>query len=278
MIDSIADLLRPTAPVVAVLPLHGTIGALGPIRGGMTLSALAPRIEKAFRLRRLAAVALAINSPGGAAAQADLIARRIRALSVEKRIPVFAFCEDVAASGGYWLACAADEIYATESSIVGSIGVVAAGFGFQGAIDKLGIERRLHTAGERKAMLDPFRPEKAEEVERLHAIQQDIHETFMRHVRDRRGERLKAPEKELFSGEFWTGRRALDLGLIDGIGDLREIMRQRFGERVRLHAIRPRPSLMRRLRGGSAGSEAAAWTEGVISAIEERALWSRYGL
>lgn len=269
-------------PSVAVLPLTGVIGSLGPMRSGMTLAALAPRIEQAFKLPRLKAVALAINSPGGSAVQSALIAGRIRALAEENEVPVIAFAEDVAASGGYWLATAADEIYADQSSIVGSIGVVASGFGFQGLIERFGIERRLHTAGEKKAMLDPFQPEKSEEVEHLKVIQQEIHETFMGQVRSRRGDRLKAAEDELFSGAFWTGARALDLGLVDGLGDLRQVMRSRYGEKVRLRRIEaPKPWWRRLSRGtGDTGMERLAQqaSGGLLAAAEERALWSRYGL
>ena len=198
---------------------------------------------------QLKAVALAINSPGGSAAQSALIARRIRDHSREKKIPVIAFCEDVAASGGYWLACIGDEIYADANSIVGSIGVVAATFGFPDLLRKIGIERRVHTAGERKAMLDPFRPEDPDEVERLQAIQRQIHENFIDWVRERRGDRLKGSDAELFSGEFWTGQRAVELGLVDGIDDLRGAMRRRFGDQVRLRPVVSDTRMLRRWLG-----------------------------
>jgi len=177
-----------------------------------------------------------VNSPGGFPVQSTLIAKRIRDLAQERQVPVLAFCEDVAASGGYWLACAADEIFAQESSVIGSIGVISSGFGFQEAIAKLGIERRLYTAGEKKSLLDPFQPEKPEDVKRLEALQSDIHASFMDLVRSRRGKRLKGDEKDVFSGAFWTGRRALELGLVDGIGDLRTVLRDRFGDKVRVTA------------------------------------------
>jgi serine protease SohB len=267
---------REPAPVVAVVRLAGIIGQAGPLRRGLALATLAPVIERAFRMRRLTAVALAVNSPGGSPVQAALIAGRIRALADEKGIPVFAFAEDVAASGGYWLALAADEVFADASSIVGSIGVVTGGFGFPELLKRAGIERRLHTAGENKAMLDPFLEEKPGDVEHLEALQREIHETFKEQVRQRRGDRLVAPEEELFSGAFWTGRRALELGLIDGIGDLRQVLRERFGDTVRF-----RPVGMRRgwwpWRSGSAAAH-ADWASALVAAIEERLMWNRFGV
>ena len=258
-------------PVVAVLRLEGAIGRMGPWRGGLTLPGLAGAIERAFALPRLKAVALQVNSPGGSPVQSGLIQRRIRALADEKKVPVVAFVEDVAASGGYWIALAADEILADENSIVGSIGVLSAGFGFQNLIERAGIERRVHTAGTRKAMLDPFRAEQAEDVAHLHALQGEMHESFKALVRARRGATLTAAEDELFEGAFWTGRKALSLGLIDGIGDLRETMRRRFGEKVKLRVVGGAPSWRRRLGLAAAG-------EGLIGAVEERLMWMRYGL
>jgi signal peptide peptidase SppA len=263
-------------PTVAILRLSGAIGMPLPLRGdSLSLATLAGPIDRAFALRNLKAVALAINSPGGAAVQSALIARRIRALAVEKNVPVLAFVEDVAASGGYWLATAADEIYADEASIVGSIGVISAGFGFTELLQRLGIERRVHTAGPRKAMLDPFRPERPEEVARLVQLQQEIHQGFKAQVRERRGGRLKGDEAELFSGEFWTGRPALARGLIDGIGDLRGVLRGRFGDRVKLVPVgAPRGWLRRRLGLGLPEN----WADQAVAALAERALWGRFGL
>jgi signal peptide peptidase SppA len=268
-------------PVVSVLRLAGVIGGLGRIRRGLNLASQAHLIERAFKMPRLSAVALAINSPGGSPVQSALIGERIRALAEEKEVPVIAFCEDVAASGGYWLACAADEIYAHESSIVGSIGVISAGFGFPELLGKIGVERRIHTSGERKSMLDPFRAEQAEDVERLKAIQSDIHGGFKDYVRARRGDRLKGDEAELFSGEFWTGRRAAELGLVDGLGNLRQVMRARFGEKVKLRVIDgPRRwRLPLGLASGAApGPDLSTAAHALVDAAEERALWSRYGL
>ena len=233
-------------------------------------------------MRRVSAVALAINSPGGSPVQSHLIHLRIRQLSAEHKVPVIAFAEDVAASGGYMLACAADEIICDESTIIGSIGVIGGSFGFSGLLEKLGIERRLYTSGERKAMLDPFLPEKPEDVERLKSVQHDIHEDFIALVKGSRGARLTGPENDLFSGEFWTGRKAVTLGVADGIGDLRTVLRQRFGEDVRMPLVGPERSLFGRTRPGVALRERlfgdVGLAEEVISALEERALWSRYGL
>ncbi|MCG8358416.1 MAG: S49 family peptidase, partial [Kiloniellales bacterium] len=224
-------------PVVAVLRLSGVIGSMGPLRSGLTLSRLAEPIERAFKVKHLKAVALAVNSPGGSPVQSALIANRIRSLAEEKKVKVFAFTEDVAASGGYWLACAADEIYADESSIIGSIGVISQGFGFTEAIQRLGIERRVHTAGDKKSLLDPFREEDPTDVKRLKAIQKEVHESFKDLVRQRREGRLKASERTLFTGEFWTGRKSLELGLVDGLGELRQVMRERYGKKVRLKRV-----------------------------------------
>jgi signal peptide peptidase SppA len=273
---------RNPKPVVAVLPLSGVISARGRFSQGLSLQALAPRIERAFKIKHLKAVALAINSPGGSPVQSALIAGRIRDLAAEMDVPVFAFIEDVGASGGYWLACAGDEIYAEASSIVGSIGVVSGGFGFTELIAKLGVERRMHTSGDKKGMLDPFSPEKAADVKHLKALQADIHEDFKEMVRARRGTRLKADEKELFSGAFWTGRKALELGLIDGLGALRPMMRERFGEDVGLRLIdERRPWWRRRLSGGVAAGEGSPGLDlggALVAAVEERLWWNRFGL
>jgi serine protease SohB len=235
-----------TAPVVTVVRLAGIIGSLGPFRRGLSLRGMAGQLERAFKPKRLKAVALAISSPGGSPVQSALIFRRIRQLARKKDVPVLVFIEDVAASGGYWLACAGDEIYADENSIVGSIGVVGGSFGFQEAIKRLGIERRVHTAGENKSVLDPFLPEDPHDVTRLKAIQADVHESFKTLVRSRRGKKLRAPEDQLFNGDFWTGKRAQELGLIDGLGDLRAVVMDRFGSDVRLVPVGERVGWLRR--------------------------------
>lgn len=252
-------------PRVAVIRLSGTIGGAG--RGaGLNDASLAPMIERAFR-RKPAAVALSINSPGGSPVQSSLIAARIRRLADERSVPVHAFVEDVAASGGYWLACAADDIWADDSSILGSIGVISAGFGFHQLIDRWGIERRVHTAGESKSTLDPFRPERPEDVARLHKILGPIHEAFKDHVRARRGVRLAA-DRDLFTGEFWAGREALRLGLADGIGHLVPRMKQLYGDKVLFEVHSMRRPLLRRL-GVSA--------DAILDAAEDRAAFQRFG-
>lgn len=265
-------------PVVSVLRLSGVIGSGGMLRSGLSLEGIEDQISAAFDVPRAKSVAIAINSPGGSPVQSELIAKRIRDLAHENELPVVVFCEDVAASGGYWIACAADEIFAAEGSIIGSIGVVTAGFGFTEAIEKLGVERRLHTSGANKGMLDPFTPEKAEDVARLKSIQSDLHESFKNHVRKRRGDRLKGDEEELFSGAFWVGEKAKDLGLVDGIGDMRSVLRERFGEKVVLREIEGKKPFLRKLGIGS-GRQALAELPGAsLAAIEERAMWSRFGL
>ena len=223
---------RPGIPVVPVVRLSGVIGVMTPLRPGLMLSTMAKTLERAFSVRHVRAVALVINSPGGSPAQSNLIFRRIRQLAAEKDIPVLAFIEDVGASGGYMLACAADEIICDPYSIVGSIGVVGGSFGFPKAMEKLGIERRLYTSGDRKAMLDPFLPEKPDDVKRLKAIQKDIHDQFIALVKERRGSKLKGADKTLFSGEFWTAQKAIELGIADRIGDLRSTLRERYGDKV----------------------------------------------
>jgi len=263
-------------PIVPVIRLAGLIGSL-PLRGaGLSLTGLERAIERAFAVRRAPAVALAINSPGGSAVQAALIAGRIRTLAERNQRPVLAFVEDVAASGGYWLATAADEILVDPSSILGSIGVISASFGFAQAIERLGIERRVHTAGARKSFLDPFRPERAEDLALLAELQGDIHERFKEQVRTRRAGRLKAAEAELFDGRVWTGVRAVAVGLADGLGELRTTLEERFGADVRVRLVNPpRPRLLSRMGLGTLAAEAAA--EG-LALLEERALRARLGL
>jgi signal peptide peptidase SppA len=278
---------REPPPRVAVLRLAGVIGSLGPLRQGLTGHGLERSIARAFELPDLAAVALSVNSPGGSPAQAALIGKRIRDLAAEKDVKLLAFCEDVAASGGYWLAAAADEIFVQESSIVGSIGVISSGFGFGGLIDRFGIERRVHTAGEKKSMLDPFKPENPDDIARLKAIQEEIHGHFKDWVTERRGPKLTADSQTLFSGEFWTGGKAIELGLADARGELHSVLRERYGDKVRIVPIRPRRSwLMERFGSESETSHGlgarsllpSTWAGDLLAALEERGLWSRFGL
>lgn len=254
-------------PTVAVIRLAGVIGGQG--RGSLNDAALAPVIEKAFAKGKPAAVALEINSPGGSPVQSSLIAARIRRLAEEKNIPVFAFVEDVAASGGYWLAVAADEIYADRSSVVGSIGVISASFGLDRLIESYGVERRVYTAGKSKSMLDPFRPENPDDVARLKTLLEDIHVNFKDHITERRGDKLPA-DLDLFTGEVWLGKKAIELGLIDGIGHLRPMMKERFGKKVRLRAYNVKRGFLSRF--------GAQMVNDAVHGIEERAAFARFGL
>jgi len=276
MLSWIRERLLRRGPVVPVVSLTGVIMAGGRLGvRGLSIEGVATTLRRAFNMKGARAVALAINSPGGSPVQSALIGARIRLHAREKNIPVIAFVEDVAASGGYWLACAADEIVADASSIVGSIGVISAGFGFQDLLARIGVERRMHTSGEKKSMLDPFQPEKAEDVERLKRIQAEIHDDFKRWVRERRGAKLMGTDGELFTGEFWTGKRALELGLVDGIGNLRETLQARYGEKVRLPLVAPRRGLLSRVGIGSHLEDIGPAT---LAAVEERLHWQRYGL
>jgi serine protease SohB len=272
--------------VIPVLRLTGTIGAATPLRQGLSIAACATAIDRAFAIKGAPAVAIQINSPGGSPVQSRLIYDRIRSLAAEKSRKVYAFAEDVAASGGYMIACAADEIYADSSSLVGSIGVLSAGFGFTDLIHKIGIERRVYTSGENKFQLDPFKPENPDEVLRLKKIQEIVHEEFIALVKASRGARIAAQGERLFTGEFWSGRQAAELGLIDGIMDIRTKMRSLYGEDVSLKLVSPERSFFRRksaigvsLSGGDFGvSFAQGFAGELISALEERAIWARFGL
>lgn len=284
MMDRLRSVLpgrfRSQFPVVPVVRLMGAIGAVTPLRPGLSMSGSARLLERAFGMRDASAVAICLNSPGGSPVQSHLIYQRIRQLAAEKKLPVFVFIEDVGASGGYMIACAGDEIYCDASSIVGSIGVVGATFGFQDLLHKIGVERRVYTSGDRKVTLDPFLPENPEDVVRLKAIQRDIHASFIALVKESRKTRLKASDEELFSGEFWGGNRALELGLVDGLGDLRAVLRRRFGEKVKLPLVSAPAGLLGRMtgRGGAATSLTLGLADEAVSVFEERALWSRYGL
>lgn len=270
--------------VVPVVRLSGVIGAVTPLKPGMTLAGVAKTLERAFAVDNAKAVALVINSPGGSPVQSRQIYLRIRQLSQENELPVLVFVEDVAASGGYMIACAGDEIFCDPSSILGSIGVVGSSFGFTELISKIGVERRLYTAGEHKATLDPFLPENPDDVGRLKAIQRDIHATFIELVKASRGERLKGTDDLLFTGEYWAGERSVALGLADAVGDLRSTLRARFGDKVSTPLIAPSTGLLSGLFGRKAGAGTltsfdgiAGLPDGVISALETRAIWARFG-
>jgi signal peptide peptidase SppA len=274
--------MRSEAVTIPVIRLHGTIMAGGgQFRPSLSLASTAAVTEKAFAYQEAPVVAISINSPGGSPVQSRLIYKRIRDLAVEKNKKVLVFVEDVAASGGYMIAVAGDEIIADPSSIVGSIGVVSASFGFTDLMKKVGVERRVYTAGKNKAVLDPFRPEKKEDVDRLKALQLEVHETFIDMVKERRGSKLK-DDPDLFTGLFWTGKKGLALGLIDALGDMRQVLRDRYGPKTRLSLVSsPRGFFARRL--GFFGSRstadiAAEAASGLLDAAEERALWGRFGL
>lgn len=273
---------RSDQTIIPVVRLQGSIMSGGSqFRSNLNLATVSSQLSKAFSDKKAPVVAICINSPGGSAVQARLIYKRIRDLAEEKDKKVIVFLEDVAASGGYMIACAGDEIIADPSSIVGSIGVISAGFGFVGLIDKLGIERRVYTAGQNKSVLDPFRPEKEEDVQHLKDLQLEVHETFKDLVKSRRGDKL-ADDPELFTGKFWSGVSGLGLGLVDGLGDLRSTLKARYGEKVKLKLITaPKGLFGRRTPGAAARIDgemlAGAFQQG-LNVIEDRALWSRYGL
>jgi signal peptide peptidase SppA len=277
--------LRRGAAVVPVVRLSGLIGAVTPLRPGMSLAGVARTLERAFSMRNAKAVALVINSPGGSPVQSRQIYLRIRQLATEKKLPVLVFVEDVAASGGYMIACAGDEIFCDPSSIMGSIGVVGGSFGFQELIKRIGVERRLYTAGEHKGMLDPFLPENPDDVARLKAIQREIHALFIALVKQSRGARLKGSDDVLFTGEYWAGETSVSLGLADAVGDLRATLRSRYGDKVVTPVIAPSTGLLSGLLGRkSAGAGTLASLDGfagfpddLISALESRAIWAKFG-
>jgi len=276
---------RPGTAVVPVVRLSGVIGAVTPLRPGMTLATVSRVLERAFSMRNAKAVALVINSPGGSPVQSRQIYLRIKQLAAEKKLPVLVFVEDVAASGGYMIACAGDEIICDPSSILGSIGVVGGSFGFQEAIKRLGIERRLYTAGAHKAMLDPFLPENPDDVAKLKALQREIHQIFIALVKESRGARLKGSDDTLFTGEYWAGESSIALGLADSIGDLRSTLRARFGEKVLTPLIAQPTGLLSSLLGRkspgagqlSAMESMAGLPDDLISAVETRAIWAKFG-
>jgi signal peptide peptidase SppA len=289
LVDRLMELiparLRRGIAVVPVVRLSGLIGAVTPLRPGMSLAGVARTLERAFAMKNAKAVALVINSPGGSPVQSRQIYLRIRQLAAEKKLPVLVFVEDVAASGGYMIACAGDEIFCDPSSIMGSIGVVGGSFGFQELIKKVGVERRLYTAGEHKAMLDPFLPENPDDVARVKALQREIHAIFIGLVRQSRGTRLKGSDDVLFTGEYWAGETSVSLGLADAIGDLRSTLRARYGDKVLTPVVAPSTGLLSGLLGRkSAGAGTLSQLDGIaglpdelISALESRAIWAKFG-
>src|ERR1700716_2750726 len=289
LVDRLMELiparLRRGIAVVPVVRLSGLIGAVTPLRPGMSLAGVARTLERAFAMKNAKAVALVINSPGGSPVQSRQIYLRIRQLAAEKKLPVLVFVEDVAASGGYMIACAGDEIFCDPSSIMGSIGVVGGSFGFQELIKKVGVERRLYTAGEHKAMLDPFLPENPDDVARVKALQREIHAIFIALVKASRGDRLKGADDVLFTGEYWAGDTSVSLGLADAIGDLRSTLRTRYGDKVMTPVVAPATGLLSGLLGRKSGGAGALSQPGgftglpdeLISALESRAIWAKFG-
>jgi signal peptide peptidase SppA len=281
----VPERFRPGTAVVPVVRLSGVIGAVTPLRPGMSLAGVARMLERAFATKNAKAVALVINSPGGSPVQSRQIYLRIRQLAAEKKLPVLVFVEDVAASGGYMIACAGDEIFCDPSSILGSIGVVGGSFGFQELIKKIGVERRLYTAGAHKAMLDPFLPENPDDVARVKALQREIHAIFIALVKQSRGSKLKGADDVIFTGEYWAGESSISLGLADAIGDLRSTLRARYGDKVKTPVIAPASGMLSGLLGRrSAGAGALLSLEGLsglpdelISALETRAIWAKFG-
>ena len=281
----VPERFRPGTAVVPVVRLSGVIGAVTPLRPGMSLAGVARVLERAFATKNAKAVALVINSPGGSPVQSRQIYLRIRQLATEKKLPVLVFVEDVAASGGYMIACAGDEIFCDPSSILGSIGVVGGSFGFQELIKKIGVERRLYTAGAHKAMLDPFLPENPDDVARVKALQREIHAIFIALVKQSRGSKITGADDVVFTGEYWAGETSISLGLADAIGDLRSTLRARYGDKVKTPVIAPASGMLSGLLGRkSAGAATLASLEGfsglpddLISALETRAIWAKFG-
>lgn len=260
-------------PRVSVLRLSGVIAESGGRRENINLARFKDPIDKAFDVYNVSAVCLVINCPGGSPAQTALLSNYIKQKSKEKKIPIFAFVEDVAASGGYWLACAAEEIYTQDVSIVGSIGVISASFGFDKLIAEYNISRRVHTSGKDKSFMDPFMPETAKDKTRLSDIQKDMHTHFIEWVKSRRGEKLKGTKSKLFEGGFWTAKTALELGLIDGVDDVYSFSKVKFGENVKFIDVTPEKGFVKSLFGVK-----SSIVQDVLAQIEEKEIWTRYGL
>jgi len=259
--------------IIPHIKLSGVIGNVGKFKQGIDFSGQEEIISKAFSLKKAPCVAITVNSPGGSPVQSHLIYNFIRQQAKKNKKKVIVFAEDVAASGGYLIACAGDEVYANSSSIIGSIGVIYSSFGFTELIKKIGVERRVHTAGKNKSTLDPFQEEKKEDIERLKNIQLDLHKDFIEVVEKSRGSKLKRNEVELFSGEFWSGRKAKDLGLIDGVGDANQILREKFGENVIIKKFEKSKSWLSKKLSSSNDQ-----VDQFINLLDEKSVWQRYGL
>ncbi|WP_342225654.1 S49 family peptidase [Rickettsia endosymbiont of Urophora cardui] len=274
----LASIFGDSKEVVAVLRLNGVIGKVSTVQSGLTLEPLNELIEKAFKIKKLKALCLIINSPGGSPVQSELIAKRIRTLAKEHKIKIYSFIEDMAASGGYWLACAGDQIYALHSSIIGSIGVVSSGFGFHEAINKLGIERRVYTEGKNKAVLDPFKPINKEDVKIIKDLQKQIYEHFVDYVKTRRVGKLTQQDDILFNGEFWAGRTALDYGLIDDLGDMYSTMKAKFGDNIKFQYLCAKQPWIKRKLGMASKILTDNFADSLINAVENKIINDKFDI
>jgi len=279
---SLLPMFTPSKPVIAILRLCGVIGKTGSFKSGLTIESLNELIEKAFEIKKLLAVCLIINSPGGSPVQSELIAARIRSLAQEKKVKVYSFVEDVAASGGYWLACAGEQIYACSSSIIGSIGVVSSGFGFHEAINKLGIERRVYSQGKNKSVLDPFKPEQESDIEIVKNIQKQIHDHFIDYVKERRAGKLTQTDDILFNGEFWTAQSALDYGLIDGVDNIYNVIKKKFGKDVKIEYIANKQSWFKKKVGlinhETAQDFSQTLVDSLIDSVETKIMYDKFNM
>jgi signal peptide peptidase SppA len=278
-ITKLKNLICKKSTNIAVINLHGVIGKGGKLEQGINIENVNPILEKAFETKGAKAVAINVNSPGGSPVQSELIYTRIKELSAEKKIPVFTFAQDVAASGGYFILLAGEEIFAHNASIVGSIGVISAGFGFEDLIKKIGVERRIYAQGKNKAVLDPFSPENPESIEILKSAQRDVFESFKDLVRQNRREKLKESDDYLFNGAFWSGKKAVELGLVDAIGDMRNVMKNKFGDKVKFINIEPKKKgFIKELLASKFGEFNSNLAGNLVDKIEEKGIWARFGL
>ena len=277
--DKIKNIFCKKVKNIAVVNLSGVIGKIGKFEQSINIENTNPLLEKAFETKNLQAVAININSPGGSPVQSELIYQRIKDLSIEKKIPVFTFAQDLAASGGYFILCAGDEMFAHNASIVGSIGVISAGFGFEKLIKKIGVERRIYAQGKNKAVLDPFSPEKKESIDILKSAQKDVFDSFKELVKNKRQDKLKKSDDELFNGAFWSGKTAYEIGLIDSIGNMRTIMKEKFGDKIKFINIEvKKKGLIKELLASKIGGFGSNLASDLIDKIEEKEAWGKYGI
>jgi len=273
-----ASIFNNSKEVIAVLRLNGVIGKVSTVQSGLTLESLNELIEKAFKIKKLTALCLIINSPGGSPAQSELIAKRIRELAKENKIKIYSFIEDMAASGGYWLACSGDQIYALRSSVIGSIGVVSSGFGFHEAINKLGIERRVYTEGKNKAVLDPFKPINKDDLKIIKNLQKQVYEHFVDYIKTRRVGKLTQQDDILFNGEFWAGQTALDYGLIDGIGDMYGVMKEKFGDNIKFQYLCAKQPWLKKKLGMASKILTDNLADSLISTVENKIINDKFDI